>query len=106
MGRYAARRVLQMIPVFFGTTFLIFAMVYATPGDPVQRLSGEKRPDPARAALVRAEYNLNDPLAVQYAKYMGKLFRGDLGKTFNGQPVTDLLKQQWPVSVKLTLTGL
>ncbi|NHC45762.1 ABC transporter permease [Motilibacter aurantiacus] len=106
MGRYAVRRILQMIPVFFGTTFLIFAMVYATPGDPVQRLSGEKRPDPARAAFLRAEYNLNDPLVVQYGKYMGKLATGDLGKTFNERPVTDLLQQQWPVSVKLTLTGL
>src|SRR3954447_5603293 len=106
MGRYAVRRLLQMIPVFFGTTFLIFAMVYATPGDPIQRLSGEKRPDPARAAFLRNEYNLNDPLVVQYGKYMGKLFTGDLGKTFNERPVSELLKQQWPVSVKLTVTGL
>src|SRR4051794_9421276 len=106
MGRYAARRVLQMIPVFLGTTFLIFAMVYATPGDPIQRLSGEKRPDPARAAFLRNEYNLNDPLIVQYGKYMGKLLRGDFGTTFNGRPVTDLIQQQWPVSAKLTLTGL
>src|ERR1700712_5100168 len=99
MGRYAARRILQMIPVFFGTTFLIFAMVYATPGDPVQRLAGEKRPAPPRAAFRRHENNLDAPLLVQYVKYMGKLATGDLGKTFNERPVSDLLKQQWPVSV-------
>lgn len=106
MGRYIARRLLQMIPVVFGSTFLIFAMVYATPGDPVQRLCGEKKCDPTRAAFLKVEYNLNDPLVVQYGKYVGKLAQGDFGKTFNERPVSELLKEQWPVSAKLTATGL
>lgn len=106
MGRYTLRRLLQLIPVVLGTTFLIFALVYALPGDKIQRLSGEKRPDPTRAAYLRAEYNLNDPLVVQYGKYVGKLATGDFGQTFTQRPVIDLLKEEYPVSLKLGLVGI
>ena len=106
MGRYAARRLLQLIPVVLGTTFLIFALVYALPGDKVQRLSGEKRPDPARAAYLRQEYNLDDPLVVQYGKYVGKLATGNFGQTFNQRPVSQLLKEEYPVSLKLGAVGI
>ena len=50
MGRYAARRILQIIPVFFGATFLIFAMVWALPGDPIRALSGDKPPPPVASS--------------------------------------------------------
>jgi peptide/nickel transport system permease protein/oligopeptide transport system permease protein len=105
MGRYVARRLLQLVPVFVGTTFLIFAMVFAMPGDPVQRLAGERRPDPARAAFLRAEYNLDDPLVVQYAKYMGGLVQGDFGKNFAGREVSELFRESWPVTLRLALTA-
>lgn len=105
MGRYVARRLLQLIPVIIGTTFLIFAMVFAMPGDPVQRLSGERRPDPARAAFLRAEYNLDDPLIVQYGKYMGGLVQGDFGKNFAGRDVSDIFGDAWPVTARLALTA-
>lgn len=107
MGRYTARRLLQLIPLLIGTTLLIFAMVYALPGDKVQRLSGgEKRVDPARRAYLIHEYNLDDPLVVQYGKYLGKLATGNFGTTQNQRPVTDLLKEEYPVSLKLGLTGI
>jgi len=107
VGRYAARRLLQLIPLLIGTTLLIFAMVYALPGDKVQRLSGgEKRVDPARRAFLIQEYNLNDPLAVQYGKYLGKLATGNFGTTNTQRPVTDLLREEYPVSLKLGLTGI
>ncbi|RKS72413.1 peptide/nickel transport system permease protein/oligopeptide transport system permease protein [Motilibacter peucedani] len=106
MGRYTARRLLQIIPVLFGTTLLIFAMVYALPGDKVQRISGEKKPDPARVLYLRHKYNLDDPLVVQYGKYVGKLASGDFGETRNQRPVTDLLKEEYPVSLKLGLVGI
>jgi oligopeptide transport system permease protein len=106
VGRYTARRLLQLIPVVLGTTFLIFALVYALPGDKVQRLSGEKRPDPARAAYLRQEYNLDDPLVVQYGKYVAKLATGNFGQTFNQRPVSQLLKEEYPVSLKLGAVGI
>ncbi|MFB7669714.1 ABC transporter permease [Kitasatospora sp. NPDC056138] len=101
MGRYVIRRLLQMIPVFIGTTFLIFVMVHAL-GDPVNALFGDRAPDPAVAEQIREQYNLNDPLWLQYLKYMGKLFRWDFGTTFSGQSVTSLLATAFPTTLKLT----
>ena len=54
MGRYVIRRLLQMVPVFIGSTFLIFLMVYAL-GDPVAALFGDRAPDPATAAQIRRD---------------------------------------------------
>ena len=79
-----------MIPVFIGTTFLIFVMVYAV-GDPVNAMFGDRAPDPATAAQLRSEFNLDKPLWQQYVLYMGKIFTGDFGNAFTGQPVTELM---------------
>ncbi|GLW67065.1 putative dipeptide-transport integral membrane protein ABC transporter DppB [Actinomadura rubrobrunea] len=105
MWRYVARRVLQAVPVFLGTTFLIYAMVFALPGDPIQALAGEKPLAPSVVHALRERYNLNDPLLVQYAKYLGGLFRGDLGETFDGQNVSDVLAGRWAVTAQLALTA-
>ena len=70
MGRYVIRRLLQMIPVFIGTTFLIFLMVYAL-GDPIAALFGDRAPDPATAAQIRHELDLDDPLWQQYLTTWG-----------------------------------
>lgn len=105
MGRYVIRRLLQMIPVFLGTTFLIFVMVYAL-GDPVAALFGDRSPDPATAARLRAEFNLDKPLWQQYLLYMGKIFSGDFGTAFNGQPVTELMANAFPVSFRLMLVAI
>jgi oligopeptide transport system permease protein len=105
MGRYAARRILQIIPVFIGTTFLIFTMVWALPGDPIRALSGDKPPPPAVYEELRQRYNLDDPLIIQYLKYMGNLFQGDFGTSFRGQEVSAIMADAWPVTVKLALTA-
>ncbi|MDI3403556.1 ABC transporter permease [Streptomyces cavernicola] len=105
MGRYVIRRLLQMIPVFIGSTFLIFVMVYAL-GDPVAALFGDKAPDPATAARIRHELYLDQPLWKQYLHYMGQIFRGDFGTAFNGQKVTELLAGAYPVTLRLTLVAV
>lgn len=77
MGRYVIRRVLQFIPVFFASTFIIFYLVFALPGDPIKALGGEKQlPDSVYNALVD-RYNMDDPLLVQYGKYIGVLRDSD-----------------------------
>ena len=91
VGTYVIRRLLQMIPVILGATFLIFAMVFALPGDPLAGKCGERPCPPAYAAAFREKYNLNDPLPVQYGKYLGNLVQGDLGETYNGVKVTEQL---------------
>jgi oligopeptide transport system permease protein len=105
MGRYIARRLLQAIPVFLGTTFLIFALVFAIPGDPIRALSGDKPISPSVYAELQERYNLNDPFLVQYGKYMGNLVKGDFGQSFRGREVTEILKERFPVTVKLGLTA-
>lgn len=104
MGRYVVRRLLQMVPVFVGTTFLIFVMVYAL-GDPVAGLFGDKAPDPATAAQIRRELYLDHPVWQQYLHYMGGIFRGDFGNAFNGRPVTELMGQAWPLTIRLALVA-
>lgn len=79
MGRYVIRRILQFIPVFFIATFGIFYMVFALPGDPIRALAGEKRPTNAQVAALEAKYNVNDPIHVQYLKYMGLMSDDDIG---------------------------
>ncbi|WP_407550108.1 ABC transporter permease [Streptomyces sp. Pv4-95] len=105
MGRYVIRRLLQMIPVFIGSTFLIFFMVYAL-GDPVAAMFGDRAPDPATAAQIRADLYLDQPLWKQYLHYMGQIFQGDFGTAFNGQPVTELMAEAFPVTLRLTLIAV
>ncbi|RLU99422.1 ABC transporter permease [Streptomyces griseocarneus] len=105
MGRYVIRRLLQMIPVFIGSTFLIFFMVYAL-GDPVAALFGDKAPDPATAARIRAELYLDQPLWKQYGHYMGQILGGEFGTAFNGQKVTELMADAFPVTLRLTLVAI
>lgn len=103
MGRYLIRRLLQFIPVFVGATLLIFVMVWAIPGDPIAALAGDRvLPDTVREQI-RDRYNLDDPLVVQYGKYMGGVFQGDFGEDFRGRPVTDLFGQRLPITVRLAL---
>jgi oligopeptide transport system permease protein len=105
MGRYLVRRLLQMIPVFLGVTFLIFVMVYAL-GDPVTALFGDRAPDPATAARLRREFNLDDPLWQQYLLYLGDILTGDFGTAFNGQPVTALMETAFPISFRLMIVAI
>ena len=106
MGTYIIRRLLQMIPVILGATFLIFAMVFALPGDPLAGKCGERPCPPQYAAAFREKYNLNDPLPIQYGKYLGNLAKGDLGETYNGIKVTDQLKLRYPITAKLALMAI
>ena len=105
MWRYVLRRLLQAVPVFFGTTLLIYVMVFALPGDPIQALAGDKPiPESVRQAL-RERYNLDDPLLVQYGKYILGLLQGDLGENYTGQKVSEMLSGRWTVTIQLALTA-
>ncbi|MFJ2187655.1 MULTISPECIES: ABC transporter permease [unclassified Kitasatospora] len=103
MGRFVARRLLQMIPVFLGTTALIFYMVHALPGDPVAAMWGDKAPDPVQLAALRHQMGFDKPLVQQYLDYMGNLLTGDFGTTLAGRPVVDVITEALPVTVRLAL---
>jgi oligopeptide transport system permease protein len=106
MGRYVLRRLLQIIPVFIGTTFLIYVLVWAVPGDPFAGLCGDRRCPDSFIANMTAKYNLDDNIVVQYVKYMTALVQGDFGETFNGQRVGELIALRFPVSVRLALVAV
>ncbi|MEU2548890.1 ABC transporter permease [Streptomyces roseolus] len=103
MGRYVARRLLQMIPVFFGTTLLIFLMVYSLPGDPVAGLFGDKGASPSTIEAIRHKLGLDQPLWKQYWDYMsGIILHFDFGTQIrNDRPVTEVLGDAFPVTLQL-----
>ncbi|MTE20828.1 ABC transporter permease subunit [Streptomyces sp. TRM43335] len=106
MGRYVARRLLQMIPVFIGTTAIIFALTLAIGGDPVQNLYGERPvPDSVRIALTQ-QYHLDEPWYVQYGYYLSGLVQGDFGQSLAGRPIADMILESWPHTVRLALIAL
>ncbi|HXV94548.1 MAG TPA: ABC transporter permease, partial [Pseudonocardia sp.] len=84
MARFIARRLLLAIPVLIGASFFVFFLVYALPGDPIRALGGDRPLPPGVVAALRDRYNLDDPLLVQYAKYVGGLLQGDFGIDFSG----------------------
>ena len=106
MLRYVGHRLLQMIPVFFGATLLIYALVFLMPGDPVQALGGDRGLSAAAEARVRAEYNLDKPFIVQYLLYLKGVFSLDFGTTFSGRPVTEVMAHAFPVTIKLAAMAL
>ncbi|MFI6641499.1 ABC transporter permease [Streptomyces sp. NPDC050504] len=106
MGRYVARRLLQMIPVFLGTTLLIFLMVHILPGDPIRAMWGDKAADPAQVAELRHKFGLDKSLPMQYLDYMGNLFQLNFGETFGGRPVWDEMSRAFPVTIRLTIVAL
>ena len=106
MLRYVGRRLLQMFPVFFGATLLIYALVFLMPGDPVQALGGDRGLSAAAEARVRAEYNLDKPFIVQYLLYLKGVFSLDFGTTFSGRPVTEVMAHAFPVTIKLAVMAL
>jgi oligopeptide transport system permease protein len=101
MAGYIVRRVLQAIPVLLGTTFLIYFMVFAMPGDPIVALFGDKTPPPQVIEQLRERYHLDQPFIVQYFIFLGNIFRGDLGVSFSGQPVSEVLASTFPVTLRL-----
>ncbi|WAL73690.1 ABC transporter permease [Kitasatospora sp. YST-16] len=105
MGRYVLRRVLQMIPVFFGATLLIFLMVYSLPGDPIAAMFGDKAADPAQVANLQHKYYLDQPLWKQYLHYMNNIFHLDFGTSFTGRPVSEIMADAFPVTIRLALVA-
>ena len=103
MGKYLLRRILQMIPVVLGTTLLVYALVFALPGDPVKAMFGDKPVNQAVAAQIRAEYNLDKPFIIQYLLFLKNALTLDFGNTFAGQPVIDEIGRAFPVTIRLAL---
>ena len=107
MLRYVTRRLLQMVPVFFGATLLIYAMVFTLPGDPIAALGGQRSLSPEVIDQIKASYHLDKPFIVQYLLYLKGLFTLDLGQSLRGtESVLDVLVRAYPITIKLSLMAL
>lgn len=106
MTGYLLRRVAVMLPVFLGATLLVYGMVFLLPGDPIAALGGDRPLSPEVAAQLRAQYHLDQPFWLQYLHYLGGLTHGDLGRSYSGLPVNDVLAQAFPVTIRLALIAL
>jgi len=104
--RYLSKRLITLIPILLGLSFLVFAFVRALPGGPAVALLGE-RATADQVAQIERELGLDQPVHVQYANYMGNVVRGDLGRSVvTRRPVTEELWQRFPATVELSLAAM
>jgi oligopeptide transport system permease protein len=95
-----------MIPVFFGATLLVYALVFLLPGDPIAALSGQRQLPPGIAAQLRHQYHLDQSFIVQYLIYLKGIVTGNFGTSYSGQPVSEVMAQAFPVTIRLALLAL
>jgi peptide/nickel transport system permease protein len=106
MLRFVVRRLLLLIPILFGVSVLIFFWVHALPGGPAESLLGE-RTTPELVAAYRKQYGLDQPIPVQYVKYVKSLASGDLGvSNISRRPVTDEIKDRFPATIELAIMAM
>jgi len=104
---YIARRLLLLLPVWFGVLTLVFLMRVLVPGDPVDIMFFGQQTNPEVRATIRHELGLDRPLYVQYGKYIWGVVHGDLGTSITTQrPVVTEIKSRYPNTVVLTLASL
>jgi len=106
MKRYLARRLLLLVPVLAGVSVIIFMVLHLSPGDPVEIMLGSQATQEDRTRL-RADLGLDQPLHVQYARWLGHLARGDLGRSlWMKRPVLGEVVLRFQATVILTATAL
>jgi ABC-type dipeptide/oligopeptide/nickel transport system permease component len=107
MVTYIARRLLGAIPVLWGVATLVFVVVHLLPGDPALLMLSEAGASAQDVAELRADLHLDDPLPLQYGRYLADLARGDLGRSlFTGRLVTTTIAEQLPSTVELAMAAM
>lgn len=105
MGKYALRRLAQMVPVLFIVSVVVFAIIHLIPGNPAEIMAGPNATDEQLAAL-RHQYGLDQPLWLQYFIWLGNLLSGNLGHSFiNDFPVGRLIALRVPATVELAIAS-
>ncbi|TBL75260.1 nickel ABC transporter permease [Paenibacillus thalictri] len=106
MFSYIIKRILQMIPTLIGVSILVFILIHSVPGDPARMIAGNEASD-QDVELVRERLGLNDPLYVQYGKYIGQLLQGDLGTSMrSNRPVMTEIMTRFPTTLTLTVMAI
>ncbi len=106
MLRFVVRRLLLLVPILLGLSILVFLWIRALPGGPAQALLGE-RSTPEAVAQIERQYGLNQPVHVQYWRFLKKSARFDFGdSTTTRRPVTEELGNRFPATVELALAAM
>ena len=106
MHKYVIKRLVMLIPVIIGVSFLVFFIMAMAPGDTARTILGEDAPIEAVEAL-REELGLNDPIPIRYLNYMKDLLHGDLGNSYkSGRPVFEEIMSRFPATLELTFWGM
>lgn len=110
MGWYILKRLLQAIPLLIGIATITFFIVHLAPGDPMDMFLDaryHRQIDPEVIELLRQKYGLDQPIHVQYVKWIGNLLHGDLGESFRyRRPVATLIAERIPYTLQLTILAL
>ncbi len=105
--QYLLRRLLLSIPVLFGVSLVIFAIIHIIPGDPVQLMFAGTGASAEQKQAMRHSLGLDLPLPMQYINYVSKAIRGDFGQSIHfKQPVMELVMERMPATIELTLASL
>ena len=106
MSKYIIKRLLMLIPVILGVTFIVFFILNLSPGDPAAMILGEQASEEA-LEMKREELHLNDPLLIRYGRYMWDMLHGDLGVSYkNGISVWDQVVDRFPNTCILAIAGI
>ena len=106
MGKYFCKRVASAIPLLLVISFVIFMFIHMIPGDPARMIAGQDATK-EDVEVVREQLGLNDPLLVQYGKYMKGLFTGDLGDSIkNGKTVVETIAPRLKPTIMLTVSAM
>lgn len=105
MKKYIFKRILLLIPVLLGVSFLVFSIMSLTPGDPAQLILGENAPREAIEQL-RDKMGLNSPFFIQYLTFVKNALMGDFGISYStGRPVFEEIFSRFPNTLLLTILG-
>src|SRR5438105_2481935 len=106
MSAFLVRRIVGLVIVLVGVSFLAFFFVHLIPGDPAVVMLGE-RASPEAIERVRASLGLNEPLHVQYLRFVGRLLAGDLGRSIHtNNPIRDEFASRFPATVELSIAAM
>ena len=106
MIQYFLNRLLQAIPVLLGVIIITFVLMYIIPGDPVVSMVGERYSEETVQRL-RQELHLDDPLPLQFLRYVGNVLQGNFGNSFiTGEPVVALIIEKFPNTMMLAITAM
>ena len=106
MLHFLPRRLLQLLPTVFLVSVLIFSLQQLLPGDPALVMAGEEK-DPAVIEQIRRQYHLDEPLPMQYGRWMAGVLQGDLGESMRiKQPVSQLVAEKLPVTLQLATMAM